>query len=99
MMGFLAAQGGWDECLYLAACRAPREASEYSKAALALLDTVEHFAEQDFLNKARYNDLLLIMNQAAYNGYHGVPCNSTTLVTSSDNNNSMDNFGHCLNIL
>lgn len=95
MMGFLAAQGGWDECLYLAACKTPKEASEYSKAAQALLNTIDNFTDQKFLNKARYNDLLIIINQAAYNGHHGIPCNTTTITF----HNSIDNFTHCTEII
>lgn len=95
MMGFLAAQGGWDECLYLAACKTPREAAEYSKAGHALLNTMEHFTDESLLDKARYNDLLIILNQATYNGQHGIPCNTTTLSSL----NSIDSFSHCLEIL
>lgn len=95
MMGFLAAQGGWDECLYLAACKTPREAAEYSKAGHALLNTMEHFTDESLLDKARYNDLLIILNQAAYNGQHGIPCNTTTLSSL----NSIDSFSHCSEIL
>lgn len=97
MMGFLAAQGGRDECLYMAACKSPAEATEYSKAAKALLQTVDSFMVNDIYNKARYSDLLLIMNQAAYNGYHGVPCNSTTLIANPGKD--MDNFRHCEQVL
>uniref|UniRef100_A0A1A9ZRQ6 Uncharacterized protein n=1 Tax=Glossina pallidipes TaxID=7398 RepID=A0A1A9ZRQ6_GLOPL len=41
--GFLAAQGGFDDCLYEAACSAPHVAFEYAKAAKALMEGIKKF--------------------------------------------------------
>uniref|UniRef100_A0A1A9V924 Uncharacterized protein n=1 Tax=Glossina austeni TaxID=7395 RepID=A0A1A9V924_GLOAU len=41
--GFLAAQGGFDDCLYEAACSAPHVAYEYAKAAQALMEGIKKF--------------------------------------------------------
>lgn len=41
--GFLAAQNGFDECLFAAACESPQIAYEYAKAAKALIEGIEKF--------------------------------------------------------
>ncbi|BFF90930.1 uncharacterized protein DMAD_09346 [Drosophila madeirensis] len=77
IMGFLAAQGaGRDECLYAAACACPNAAYEYAKAGRALLGAIEVF-EGAPAGKPRYNDLIVLMERAAYDGYRGVACNTT----------------------
>ncbi|XP_001358206.2 uncharacterized protein [Drosophila pseudoobscura] len=77
IMGFLAAQGaGRDECLYAAACACPNAAYEYAKAGRALLGAIEVF-EGAPSGKPRYNDLIVLMERAAYDGYRGVACNTT----------------------
>ena len=43
IIGFLAAQAGFDGCLYAAACETPAVAYEYSKAAKALLDGISKY--------------------------------------------------------
>ncbi|XP_017118828.1 uncharacterized protein LOC108140530 [Drosophila elegans] len=75
--GFLAAQGsGRDECLYAASCACPTAAYEYAKAGRALLGAIEVFKGVP-LEKPRYNDLIVLMERAAYDGFRGVACNTT----------------------
>ncbi|XP_043657097.1 uncharacterized protein LOC122622588 [Drosophila teissieri] len=75
--GFLAAQGaGRDECLYAAACACPTSAYEYAKAGRALMGAIEVFQGVP-LEKPRYNDLIVLMERAAYDGFRGVACNTT----------------------
>ncbi|XP_017039929.1 uncharacterized protein LOC108087184 [Drosophila ficusphila] len=75
--GFLAAQGaGRDECLYAASCACPTAAYEYAKAGRALLGAIEVFQGVP-LEKPRYNDLIVLMERAAYDGFRGVACNTT----------------------
>ncbi|XP_055908228.1 uncharacterized protein LOC129943040 [Eupeodes corollae] len=75
--GFLAAQGsGNDGCLYQAACHSPVSAYEYARAAKALLNGIEKF-EGTTLNNPRYNDLIVLVEKAAYDGYKGNPCDKT----------------------
>ncbi|XP_037943526.1 uncharacterized protein LOC119676360 [Teleopsis dalmanni] len=75
--GFLAAQGaGIDDCLYAAACESPKVAYEYAKAAKALMEGIKKFENNSFSNP-RYNDLLVLVEKAAHDGYRGVPCNTT----------------------
>ncbi|KAH8318057.1 hypothetical protein KR074_004530 [Drosophila pseudoananassae] len=75
--GFLAAQGaGRDECLYAASCACPTAAYEYAKAGRALLGAIKVF-EGAPLEKPRYNDLIVLMEKAAYDGFRGVACNTT----------------------
>ncbi|XP_001990036.2 uncharacterized protein LOC6563934 [Drosophila grimshawi] len=77
IMGFLAAQGaGHDDCLYAAACACPNAAYEYAKSARALLGAIEIF-EGVPLEEPRYNDLIVLMERAAYDGYRGASCNTT----------------------
>ncbi|XP_023174284.2 uncharacterized protein LOC111601773 isoform X1 [Drosophila hydei] len=77
IMGFLAAQGaGQDDCLYAAACACPNAAYEYAKAGRALLGAIEVF-ESAPLEKPRYNDLIVLMERAAYDGFRGASCNTT----------------------
>ncbi|KAH8307691.1 hypothetical protein KR044_009504 [Drosophila immigrans] len=77
IMGFLAAQGaGQDDCLFSAACACPNAAYEYAKAARALLGAMEMLADAP-LEKPRYNDLILMMERAAYDGFRGASCNTT----------------------
>ncbi|ALC47044.1 CG12420 [Drosophila busckii] len=77
IMGFLAAQGaGQDDCLYAAACACPNAAYEYAKAARALLGAIEIFDGVP-LDKPRYNDLIVLMERAAYDGFRGTSCNTT----------------------
>ncbi|XP_002053049.2 uncharacterized protein [Drosophila virilis] len=77
IMGFLAAQGaGHDDCLYAAACACPNAAYEYAKAARALLGAIQIFQGAP-LEKPRYNDLIVLMERAAYDGYRGASCNTT----------------------
>ncbi|XP_039495762.1 uncharacterized protein LOC120454486 [Drosophila santomea] len=75
--GFLAAQGaGRDECLYAASCACPTSAYEYAKAGRALMGAIEVFQGVP-LEKPRYNDLIVLMERAAYDGFRGVACNTT----------------------
>ncbi|XP_068154980.1 uncharacterized protein [Drosophila tropicalis] len=77
IMGFLAAQGaGRDECLYAAACECPNAAYEYAKAGRALMGAIEIFDGVP-LEKPRYNDLVVLMEKAAYDGYRGMACNTS----------------------
>ncbi|KAM8704057.1 hypothetical protein ACLKA7_008637 [Drosophila subpalustris] len=77
IMGFLAAQGaGQDDCLYAAACACPNAAYEYAKAGRALLGAINIF-EGAPVEKPRYNDLILLMERAAYDGFRGTNCNTT----------------------
>ncbi|XP_037828011.1 uncharacterized protein LOC119615986 [Lucilia sericata] len=75
--GFLAAQSGIDDCLYAAACAAPNVAYEYAKAAKALVDSISKYNGFEFTN-TRYIELIVLVEEAAYNGYRGIPCNTTT---------------------
>ncbi|XP_059217366.1 uncharacterized protein LOC106096408 [Stomoxys calcitrans] len=74
--GFLAAQGGFDECLYAAACESPQIAYEYAKAAKALIEGIEKFQGTPVENR-RYIELAVMVEEAAYNGLRGMPCNIT----------------------
>ncbi|EDV49651.1 uncharacterized protein LOC6552057 [Drosophila erecta] len=75
--GFLAAQGaGRDECLYAASCACPTSAYEYAKAGRALMGAIEVFQGVP-LEKPRYNDLVVLMERAAYDGFRGAACNTT----------------------
>ncbi|XP_073817494.1 uncharacterized protein [Musca autumnalis] len=74
--GFLAAQNGFDECLFAAACESPQIAYEYAKAAKALIEGIEKFQGEPFQN-VRYMELAVLVEEAAYNGLRGVPCNRT----------------------
>ncbi|XP_075144630.1 uncharacterized protein LOC142219603 [Haematobia irritans] len=74
--GFLAAQGGFDECLYAAACESPQVAYEYAKAAKALIEGIEKFQGAPVENR-RYIELAVMVEEAAYNGLRGMPCNIT----------------------
>ncbi|XP_050316840.1 uncharacterized protein LOC126750994 [Bactrocera neohumeralis] len=76
--GFLAAQGiGLDDCLYAAACASPNVAYEYAKAAKALIEGIEKY-EGNAFNNPRYNDLIVLLEKAAYDGYRGLPCNRSS---------------------
>ncbi|XP_054734058.1 uncharacterized protein LOC129241642 [Anastrepha obliqua] len=76
--GFLAAQGiGLDDCLYAAACASPNVAYEYAKAAKALIEGIEKY-EGNAFNNPRYNDLIGLLEKAAYDGYRGLPCNRSS---------------------
>ncbi|XP_036324176.1 uncharacterized protein LOC118737638 [Rhagoletis pomonella] len=73
--GFLAAQGiGLDDCLYAAACASPNVAYEYAKAAKALIDGIEKY-EGNVFNNPRYNDLIMLLEKASYDGFRGSSCN------------------------
>ncbi|XP_067624697.1 uncharacterized protein [Eurosta solidaginis] len=73
--GFLAAQGiGHDDCLYASACASPKIAYEYAKAAKALKQGIEQYEGSSF-NNTRYEELIGILEKAAYDGYNGVACN------------------------
>ncbi|KAH8351172.1 hypothetical protein KR084_008973 [Drosophila pseudotakahashii] len=75
--GFLAAQGaGRDECLYAASCACPAAAYEYAKAGRSLLGAIEIFQGVP-LEKPRYNDLIVLMERAAHDGFQGSACNTT----------------------
>uniref|UniRef100_A0A1B0BMF8 Uncharacterized protein n=1 Tax=Glossina palpalis gambiensis TaxID=67801 RepID=A0A1B0BMF8_9MUSC len=74
--GFLAAQSGFDDCLYEAACSAPHVAYEYAKAAKALMEAIKKFEGISY-NNLRYNDLIELLQQAAYNGHKGLNCTIT----------------------
>ncbi|XP_065368493.1 uncharacterized protein LOC135960987 [Calliphora vicina] len=74
--GFLAAQSGFDDCLYAAACAAPNVAYEYAKAAKALMDSISKYDGVEFTN-TRYIELIILVEEAAHNGYRGIPCNTT----------------------
>lgn len=45
IIGFLAAQSGYDDCLYNAACTAPQQAIQYITAGKGLLNAVDGFLE------------------------------------------------------
>uniref|UniRef100_A0A1A9WLT2 Uncharacterized protein n=1 Tax=Glossina brevipalpis TaxID=37001 RepID=A0A1A9WLT2_9MUSC len=76
IIGFLAAQGGVDDCLYEAACSAPDVAFEYVKAAKALIEGIKKYEVMSIKNP-RYNDLIELVEQAAYKGHNGLNCNIT----------------------
>ncbi|XP_055540414.1 uncharacterized protein LOC129727048 [Wyeomyia smithii] len=74
MIGYLAAEGsGQEGCMLQSACRAPRTASEYSRAAHALVQGVEIF-DPEISKDEKYNRLLLQMDRAVMEGLQGAPC-------------------------
>ncbi|TMW51612.1 hypothetical protein DOY81_003262, partial [Sarcophaga bullata] len=76
IIGFLAAQAGFDGCLYAAACETPAVAYEYSKAAKALLDGISKYEGSEYENK-RFTDLIILIEEATLDGYRGIPCNTS----------------------
>ena len=55
MTGFLAAQSGYNDCLYAAACASPTVAFEYAKAGKALIDSISKY---EGYVKASYNKMI-----------------------------------------
>ncbi|XP_053696738.1 uncharacterized protein LOC128744024 [Sabethes cyaneus] len=74
MIGYLAAEGsGQEGCMLQSACRAPRTANEYSRAAHALVQGAEIF-DPEIPKNEKYNRLLLQMDRAIMEGLQGAPC-------------------------
>ncbi|KAM7361668.1 uncharacterized protein ACRADG_012621 [Cochliomyia hominivorax] len=76
--GFLAAQNGLNDCLYAAACAAPKFAYEYAKAGKALVDSISNYDETQFVNP-RYLELISLVEEAAEQGFRGISFNTTTI--------------------
>ncbi|XP_053670686.1 uncharacterized protein LOC128721010 [Anopheles nili] len=74
IIGYLAAEGsGQDGCLMRSACRAPRTADEYARAAHALMKGAEMFSP-DVAENYNYKRLLANLDRAALEGLQGAPC-------------------------
>uniref|UniRef100_A0A182U6M6 Uncharacterized protein n=1 Tax=Anopheles melas TaxID=34690 RepID=A0A182U6M6_9DIPT len=74
IIGYLAAEGsGQDGCLMRSACRAPRTADEYARAAHALVKGAEMFSPEVAENY-NYKRLLTSLDRAAMEGLQGAPC-------------------------
>uniref|UniRef100_A0A182HSX2 Uncharacterized protein n=1 Tax=Anopheles arabiensis TaxID=7173 RepID=A0A182HSX2_ANOAR len=74
IIGYLAAEGsGQDGCLMRSACRAPRTADEYARAAHALVKGAEMFSPEVAENY-NYKRLLTNLDRAAMEGLQGAPC-------------------------
>ncbi|ETN63507.1 hypothetical protein AND_004779 [Anopheles darlingi] len=74
IIGYLAAEGsGQDGCLMRSACRAPRTADEYARAAHALMKGAEMFSP-DIAENYNYKRLLVSLDRAAMEGLQGAPC-------------------------
>lgn len=73
-LGFLAAEGsGDDTCLNHAACSSTQLATEYVKAAKAIMKTAE-MLEADLANDLHYRDLIQKTERAISEGMSGAPC-------------------------
>lgn len=73
-IGYLAAEGsGDDACLHKAACSSPELATEYVKAAKAIIKTAE-MLEADVTNSLHYKDLIQKTERAILEGISGAPC-------------------------
>ncbi|XP_058116858.1 uncharacterized protein LOC131288187 [Anopheles ziemanni] len=74
ILGYLAAEGsGQDGCLMRSACRAPRTADEYARAAHALMKGAEMF-NPEVAENYNYKRLLASLDRAAMEGLQGAPC-------------------------
>ncbi|XP_052863224.1 uncharacterized protein LOC128269859 [Anopheles cruzii] len=74
IIGYLAAEGsGQDGCLMRYACRAPRTADEYARAAHALMKGAEMF-DPEVAEKYSYKRMLVSLDRAAMEGLKGAPC-------------------------
>ncbi|XP_052890371.1 uncharacterized protein LOC128298641 [Anopheles moucheti] len=74
IVGYLAAEGsGQDGCLMRSACRAPRTADEYARAAHALMKGAEMF-NPEIADNYNYKRLLASLDRAAMEGLQGAPC-------------------------
>ncbi|XP_050071033.1 uncharacterized protein LOC126558984 [Anopheles maculipalpis] len=74
IIGYLAAEGsGQDGCLMRSACRAPRTADEYARAAHALMKGAEMFSPE-IADNYNYKRLLTSLDRAAMEGLQGAPC-------------------------
>uniref|UniRef100_A0A182Q5B2 Uncharacterized protein n=1 Tax=Anopheles farauti TaxID=69004 RepID=A0A182Q5B2_9DIPT len=74
IIGYLAAEGsGQDGCLMRSACRAPRTADEYARAAHALMKGAEMFSPE-VADNFNYKRLLTSLDRAAMEGLQGAPC-------------------------
>lgn len=76
-VGFLALEGsGNDGCLNLAACNAPETATEYLKAARAIIKGTEMF-DKKYINSTKdYSYTLHQLEQSIQKGFDGGPCDS-----------------------
>lgn len=73
-LGYLAAEGsGDDTCLNKAACSSPELATEYVKAAKAIIKTAE-MLDAELTNDLHYNDLIQRTERAILEGMSGAPC-------------------------
>lgn len=73
-LGYLAAEGsGDDTCLHNAACSSPQLATEYLKAASAILQTAE-MLNGELTNVLHYKELIQKTERAVVDGRSGAPC-------------------------
>ncbi|KAG4079246.1 hypothetical protein HA402_006969 [Bradysia odoriphaga] len=73
-LGFLAAEGsGDDTCLHHAACSSTQLATEYVKAAKAIIKTAE-MLDAELVNNLRYRELIQKTERAIADGMAGAPC-------------------------
>ncbi|KAJ6635753.1 hypothetical protein Bhyg_14339 [Pseudolycoriella hygida] len=73
-LGYLAAEGsGDDTCLHKAACSSPELATEYVKAAKAIIQTAE-MLDGELTNDLHYKDLIQRTERAILEGMSGAPC-------------------------
>lgn len=73
-LGYLAAEGsGDDTCLHKAACSSPELATEYVKAAKAIIKTVE-MLDTELTNEFHYKELIQKTERAILEGMSGAPC-------------------------
>lgn len=73
-LGYLAAEGsGDDTCLHKAACSSPELATEYIKAAKAILNTAETL-DAEMINDLHYRDIIQKTERAILEGMSGAPC-------------------------
>ncbi|XP_055643496.1 uncharacterized protein LOC129779810 [Toxorhynchites rutilus septentrionalis] len=74
MLGYLAAEGsGQEGCMLQSACRSPRTANEYARAAHALVKGAEIF-DPEIPKNGKYNRMLLQLDRAVMEGLQGAPC-------------------------
>lgn len=73
-IGYLAAEGsGQDGCLNQAACKAPETASEYLRAAKAVIKGAEMF-DNNYWNTTAYPKLIYQLEQSIQEGKDGAQC-------------------------
>lgn len=73
-LGYLAAEGSKDDtCLHRAACSSPELATEYVKAAKAIIKTAE-MLDAEVANVLHYKELIQKTERAILEGMSGSPC-------------------------